>query len=110
MTTGVELIEGGSATTPAGFRAGGVFAGLKSPGPDVLDVGMLVSDRPATLAGTFSRNKILSPSVTVTKDRCGAGTARGVVANSGCANCSVGAQGVADALEMTRLAEEHSGR
>ena len=70
---------------------------------------MLVSDRPATLAGTFSRNKILSPSVTVTKDRYGAGAARGVVANSGCANCSVGEQGVADALEMTRLAEAHAG-
>ena len=109
MTMGVELIEGGSATTPAGFRAGGVFAGLKSPGPDTLDVGMLVSDRPATLAGTFSRNKILSPSVTVTKERYANGAARGVVANSGCANCSVGAQGVADALEMTRLAEAHAG-
>ena len=109
MTMGVELIEGGSATTPAGFRAGGVFAGLKSPGPDTLDVGMLVSDRPATLAGTFSRNKILSPSVTVTKERYANGAARGVVANSGCANCSVGAQGVADALEMTRLAEARAG-
>ena len=109
MTTGVELIDGGSATTPAGFRAGGVFAGLKSPGPDTLDVGMLVSDRPATLAGTFSQNKILSPSVTVSKNRIAGGMAQGVIANSGCANCAVGEQGLIDAEEMTELAAKHAG-
>ena len=34
------------------------------------------------------------------------GTARGVVANSGCANCAVGEQGLLDAEEMTRLAAD----
>jgi glutamate N-acetyltransferase/amino-acid N-acetyltransferase len=109
MAAGVKILEGGSVTSPIGYRAGGVFAGLKTAGEGVLDLGVLVSDRPATVAGTFSRNKILSPSVTVTKSRAPSSTARGVVANSGCANCSVGEQGVEDALEMTRLAEAHAG-
>ena len=86
-----------------------MFAGLKTPGVGVLDLGILVSDRPATVAGTFSRNKILSPSVTVTRSRVPSSSARGVVANSGCANCSVGEQGVEDALDMTRLAEAQAG-
>ena len=103
------MIEDGSVTSAAGFRAGGVFAGLKTAGEGVLDLGMMVSDRPATVAGTFSRNKILSPSVTVTKRRVPSSTARGVVANSGCANCSVGEQGLFDAEEMTQLAEAHVG-
>ena len=106
MAEGFELIEGGSVTSPQGFRAGGVFAGLKTPGEGVLDLGMLVSEQLANVAGTFSTNRILSPSVTVSKNRMARGTARGVVANSGCANCAVGEQGLLDAEEMTRLAAD----
>ena len=106
MADGFELIEGGSVTSPQGFRAGGVFAGLKTPGEGVLDLGLLVSDRAANVAGTFSTNRILSPSVTVSRNRMARGTARGVVANSGCANCAVGEQGLLDAEEMTRLAAD----
>ena len=109
MADGIEIIEGGSVTSPEGYRAGGVYAGLKSAGDGVLDLGILVSDRPAAVAGTFSTNKILSPSVTVSKRRVTSGVSRGVVANSGCANCSVGEQGLLDAEEMTRLAAAHVG-
>ena len=109
MAKGFELIDGGSVTSPRGFLAGGVFAGLKSPGEGVLDLGILVSDRPAAVAGTFSTNRILSPSVTLSKQRITSGTAMGVVANSGCANCSVGEQGLTDADEMTQLAARHVG-
>ena len=109
MADDIELIEGGSVTSPQGYRAGGVYAGLKSAGDGVLDLGVLVSEREAAVAGTFSTNKILSPSVTVSKRRMAAGVSRGVVANSGCANCSVGEQGLLDAEEMTRLAAAHAG-
>ena len=109
MTISVELIEGGSVTSPKGFRASGVYAGLKSPGEGVLDLGIFVSDRPAAVAGTFSTNRILSPSVTLSKQRITRGTAMGVVANSGCANCSVGEQGLIDADEMTQIAAQHVG-
>ncbi len=109
MPDGIELIEGGSVTSPKGYRAGGVYAGMKSAGEGVLDLGILVSERPAAVAGTFSTNKILSPSITVSRRRTEGGQSRGVVANSGCANCSVGEQGLLDAEEMTRLAAAHVG-
>ncbi len=109
MADNVRFIPGGTVTSSKGYRAGGTYAGLKSQGPDVYDLGILVSDGPASVAGTFSRNKILSPSVTVTKEKSANGSARGVVANSGCANCAVGKQGYTDAMEMTALAAEYAG-
>ncbi len=109
MAEDIEIIEGGSVTSPQGYRAGGVYAGLKSAGEGVLDLGILLSDLPAAVAGTFSTNKILSPSVTVSKRRISSGVSRGVVANSGCANCSVGEQGLLDAEDVTQLAAEHTG-
>ena len=114
MTLDYRIVEGGSVTSARGFRAGGTFAGLKTAGDGVLDLGVLLSDSPARVAGTFSRNKILSPSVTLSKARLentrdGTRAVRGVVANSGCANCAVGEQGLLDAQEMTEAAAQHAG-
>ena len=103
----IELVQDGSVTSPKGFRAGGTYAGLKTLEEDTLDLGILVSERPATVAATFSTNRILSPSVTLSRERANKGTARGVVANSGCANCCVGGQGLEDAREMAELAARH---
>ncbi|HJO82203.1 MAG: bifunctional glutamate N-acetyltransferase/amino-acid acetyltransferase ArgJ [SAR202 cluster bacterium] len=109
MADNVEFIPDGNVTSSKRYRAGGTYAGLKSQGDDVRDIGMMVSDSPASVAGTFSRNKVLSPSVTVTKEKSANGSARGVIANSGCANCAVGAQGYTDAMEMSELAAKHAG-
>ena len=86
----IEFDTEGTVTSAKGYLAGGTFAGLKTPGEGVLDLGILVSESPASVAGTYSTNKILSPSVTVTQEKAADATARGVVANSGCANCAVG--------------------
>ena len=61
------------------------------------------------MAGTFTSNSIKSPSVTVSRERIQKDTSIGLVANSGCANCSVGDQGYTDAIEMTNLAAGHVG-
>lgn len=105
----VELIENGSVTSAKGFVAGATYAGLKTQDEDTLDLCILLSERPAAVAGTFSTNKILSPSVTLSRQRVAKGSARGVVANSGCANCCVGSQGLEDAAEMAALAARHAG-
>ena len=105
----IELIQGGSATSAKGFTAGGTFAGIKTAGDDALDLGILMSESPASVASVFSSNKILSPSVTLTRKRVSTGTARAVVVNSGCANCCVGEQGLRDAEEMASLAASHIG-
>lgn len=105
----IELIQGGTVTSAKGFVAGGTYAGIKTTGEDSLDLGVLKSETPATVAGTFSTNKVLSPSVTLSRKRVANGTARAVVANSGCANCCVGVQGLTDAEEMASLAAGHVG-
>ena len=105
----VELVQGGGVTSPKGFVAGAVYAGIKSKAPDALDLGVLLSEAPAAVAGTFSKNKVLSPSVVLSRERVARGSARGVVVNSGCANCAVGRPGLTDAEEMTALAAGHAG-
>jgi glutamate N-acetyltransferase/amino-acid N-acetyltransferase len=103
----IELIQKGSVTSAKGFLAGGAYAGIKTSGEDVLDLGILLSESETAVAGTYSTNKVLSPSVKLTKSRARAGVARGVVINSGCANCCVGSVGLKDAEEMATLAEGH---
>ena len=107
MAAMIELIQGGAVTSAKGFVAGGTYAGIKTTGEDSLDLGVLKSETPAAVAGTFSTNKVLSPSVTLSKRRVARGSARAVVANSGCANCCVGVQGLRDAEEMASLAASH---
>lgn len=99
----------GGVTAAKGFEAGGVFAGIKTPGEDKYDLGIVRSAEPCSVAGTFTRNSIYSPSVTVCKDVVSRGTARAVVANSGCANTSVGEQGLIDARETASLAAGYLG-
>ncbi|MCS7206950.1 MAG: bifunctional glutamate N-acetyltransferase/amino-acid acetyltransferase ArgJ [Dehalococcoidia bacterium] len=103
MALEFEVIANGSVTTPLGFLAGAVYAGIKTYGEDKLDLGLLVSERPASAAGTFTTNTIVSGSVRVCQRHISRGIARAVVVNSGCANCCVGEQGVKDALETTAL-------
>ena len=103
----IELIQGGSVTSAKGFAAGATYAGIKTSGDGSPDLGVLLSDVPATAAGMFSTSKVLSPSVTLTKQRVAKGATRAVVANSGCANCCVGEQGLKDAEEMASLTAGH---
>jgi glutamate N-acetyltransferase/amino-acid N-acetyltransferase len=105
----IELVQGGGVTSPKGFVAGAVYAGIKSEAADALDLGLLLSEAPAAAAGTFTKNVVVSPSVVLSRDRVANGSARGVVVNSGCANCAVGHQGLTDAEEMTALAAGHAG-
>ncbi len=110
MPLPIVPVPHGTITSASGFSAGGVFAGIKTPGADRLDIGLLVSDLPCAVAGTFSQNSILSPTVTLTRERVGLDKrVRAIVANSGCANTAVGEQGLIDAREMTELAAAQLG-
>ena len=93
----IELIQNGNVTSPLGFLAGGTYAGLKAPGDEVLDMGVLISESQASIAATFTTNNVPSPSVVLSKERAVNDTAMGVIANSGSANCCVGSQGYEDA-------------
>lgn len=94
----LETMSGG-ITTPQGFRAAGVRAGIKAQG---LDLALLVSDRPATAAAVFTTNRAQAAPVVVSRDHLhrSGGIARAIVVNSGCANACTGEAGLRVAREM----------
>ena len=109
MTGFLQFLADGTVTSPQGFLAGGVYAAIKSPGEDKLDLGILYSAEPCTVAGVFTTNKIKAAPVLVGQERVKRGIARAVVVNSGNANACTGEQGMADALEMAAAAAAKLG-
>jgi glutamate N-acetyltransferase/amino-acid N-acetyltransferase len=88
-----------SERLPQGFKAAGVYSGVKSD-PKKLDLALIVSDRPAAAAGVFTQNLVVAAPVKLCQARTPSASIRAVVANSGCANACTGAQGEKDAATM----------
>lgn len=106
---GITIVEGGSATTPGGFVAGAVFAGIKAAGDGKLDLGILASDRPAVAAAMFTKNAVKGDAVIVSQEHVRNGRARAVIVNAGVSNVANGPQGRLDADEMCALAAAKLG-
>ncbi len=84
-----------SVTAPAGFRASGVTAGLKSSGAP--DVALVVNDGPLyAAAGVFTANRFQAAPVLWSRQVLTAGQLHAVVLNSGGANACTGPDGFAD--------------
>ncbi len=91
-----------SVTTPAGFRAAGVAAGLKTSGAP--DVALVVNDGPDRhAAGVFTSNRVVAAPVTWSRQVLADGRVDAVVLNSGGANACTGAQGFQDAHRTAEL-------
>jgi glutamate N-acetyltransferase/amino-acid N-acetyltransferase len=87
--------DAGAVTVPAGFRAAGVPAGLKSTG--ARDVALVVNDGPLrTAAAVLTTNRVQAAPVVWTRQAVSDGAARAVVLNSGGANACTGPEGFAD--------------
>jgi len=93
--------------SPAGFRASGVYAGIKSK--QAPDVGLLIADEPASAAAVFTTNRVFAAPVKVGRAHVKSGKLRGVVVNAGNANACTGKQGERDALRMCALAAKVAG-
>lgn len=91
----------GGITAPKGFFASGIYAGIKRT--NKLDLAIIYSEKDATVAGTFTTNKVKAPPVILTEKQVRKGRARAVIVNSGNANACTGAQGMKDAKEMAAL-------
>jgi glutamate N-acetyltransferase/amino-acid N-acetyltransferase len=100
---GIELISGGGVTTPEGFAAGAVYAGIKTLGERPLDVGILASDRLCNAAAVFTRSTVRAFAVQVSQEHLRGGRAQAIIVNSGCSNVATGAAGLRDTREMARL-------
>ncbi|HET7093727.1 MAG TPA: bifunctional ornithine acetyltransferase/N-acetylglutamate synthase, partial [Thermomicrobiales bacterium] len=93
--------------SPQGFRAGGVYAGIKRR--KTPDIGLIVCERPAAAAAVFTANRVISPAVKVGREHVASGKLQAVVVNSGNANACTGRQGERDARRMCQLAGEIAG-
>jgi glutamate N-acetyltransferase/amino-acid N-acetyltransferase len=81
-----------SVTSPAGFRAAGVTAGLKPSGRP--DMAVVVNDGPRhAAAGVFTSNRCKANPVLWSEQAIKDGVVRAVVVNSGGANCYTGSEG-----------------
>lgn len=86
---------------PKGFLFSGVRCGLKNKRNDL---GLIYSDRPARAAGVFTTNNVRAACVDHSRSVVADGNLRGIVVNSGNANCCTGDQGVRDTQRMSELA------
>jgi glutamate N-acetyltransferase / amino-acid N-acetyltransferase len=108
-----KVIEiSGSIVAPQGFKASGVFCDIKRIGTgkgsdkgQKRDLGLIVSELPATVAGLFTTNQICAAPVKVCLERVKKGRAQAIVVNSGNANACTGKEGMKDALEMASFTE-----
>lgn len=98
----IETIE-----LPQGFTAAGIAAGIKKGGRK--DVAILLSDRPAAVAGCFTTNQVRSATVVLDAQRLKSGQGRAIVVNSGNANACTGAQGMKDAKRMAAITADLLG-
>jgi glutamate N-acetyltransferase/amino-acid N-acetyltransferase len=91
---------------PKGFRASGVNCGVRRYRPDV---GMIISDVPATAAGVFTLNTMQAAPVLYSKELCPSDNIRAIITNSGQANAATGEQGVKDNLAFAEAAANALG-
>ena len=84
---------------PLGFEIAGVTAGLKASGKP--DLGLIYSPYPLAWALTSTTNLVKAPCVSRNRSRYTSRAAvRGVVVNSGNANCATGDRGIWDNEDM----------
>ena len=105
------------AAIPAGFRAGGLAAGIKASGrPDLAVV--VTTAGPAAAAAVFTPNAFAAAPVRLSRahlaatsgdPRGGFGWAEAVISTSGCANAATGAAGDADQAAIARLLAAATG-
>jgi glutamate N-acetyltransferase/amino-acid N-acetyltransferase len=103
-------MSGGSGvTTPRGFLAAGLNAGIKAGGQ--LDLALLVSDPAAAAAAVFTTNLAQAAPVLVSREHLvrSRGTVRAVIVNSGCANACTGSEGLSNARTMAASAAQAVG-
>jgi glutamate N-acetyltransferase/amino-acid N-acetyltransferase len=92
-----------TVTSPRGFRASGVAAGLKAGGN--ADVALVVNDGPDyTAAAVFTGNRVKAAPVLWSQQVLKGGIVRAVILNSGGANACTGSQGFRD----THATAEHT--
>ena len=102
------MVSGG-VTSPQGFQASGIAAGLKPSGK--LDMALLLAPEQAVCAGTFTTSVVRAACVDLCAERLAAngGKARAVLINSGQANACTGDRGLIDSQRATQALADQLG-
>lgn len=109
MAAEIEFLPQGTVTSPQGFFAGAISAGINKKA-DKLDLAVLFSEAPCLAAAVFTANKLKAAPVLLSQQRLESRAKfSAVVVNSGCANAYVGEQGLSDAAEMAKLVGKSIG-
>jgi glutamate N-acetyltransferase / amino-acid N-acetyltransferase len=99
----------GGITSAKGFTVGIGEAGIRdSGGPDLV---LIVSDRPASAAATFTTNRLRAAPILLAEESLAASPAsmRAVVVNAGSANAGTGADGLEDARAVVAAVARRLG-
>jgi glutamate N-acetyltransferase / amino-acid N-acetyltransferase len=98
----IKKIPDGGILTPKGFQCGGVHAGLRYA---KLDLGMIVSEEPASCAAVYTTSHFQAAPLVVTQQSIAKEKVlQAIIVNSACANACTGEQGYQDALKMRSMA------
>src|SRR3989338_6222499 len=93
----MKWIHGG-ITAPVGFKANGIFCGIKKS--KKRDLALIASEKPCQAAGVFTTNKVQASCVVINKEHLKDGWAQAIIANSGNANCMTGESGFENSYTM----------
>ena len=93
--------------TVTGFKAWGIHSGIKQDGKK--DLALIYSEREASVAGVFTRNRVKAAPVLLDMARLKSGKGQAIIVNSGCANACTGKRGQADARTMADIAARELG-
>jgi glutamate N-acetyltransferase/amino-acid N-acetyltransferase len=98
-TIRVDECQGG-ITAPQGFVAAGMYSGIRKVKKDL---GLIVSEVPATVAGVFTLNRAQAAPILVDKAQLKRSSlCSAIVVNSGNANACTGERGLNDAWDMVK--------
>ena len=87
-----------------GFKAAAVNSGIR--GKDRLDLALIVSDKPAVVAGVFTASLVKAAPVLLDMERCKTGKGQAILVNSGIANACTGEEGMRLARLTTAMAAD----
>lgn len=100
----IRFIKGG-VTAARGFSANGILVNFKASRKSP-DLALIKSDKPCTVAGLFTQNRVKAECVKLTKEHIKNGSAQAIIANSGNANCCTGSAGFDVANQMAKITAE----
>ncbi len=100
----IKEISGG-VCAPQGFRAGGIWCGIKASGTK-RDLALIYSEKLCTAAAMYTSNRVKAASILVSQINLAKGRCHGIIANSGNANACTGSAGLNHAKAMASFAAE----